>query len=61
MGQDYYGRTRGPFHIGMWQLAHVKAYIRSILPRINTVAPGTIAFPLGGEGIFQSVTGFPNS
>ncbi len=61
MGQDHYGPTRGPFHIGMWQLVHVKAYIRPILLRINTVAPVTIAFPLGGEGIFQSVTGFPNS
>jgi hypothetical protein len=39
MGQDHYGPTRGPFLMGMWQLAHVKAYIRPILPRINTVAP----------------------
>jgi hypothetical protein len=36
MGQDHYGPTRDPFHIEMWQLAHVKAYIRPILPRINT-------------------------
>jgi hypothetical protein len=63
MGQDHYGPTRGSFHIGMWQLAHVKVYMGPILPR-NTVAPVTIAFPLGGEeiyqGLFQSVTGFPN-
>jgi hypothetical protein len=61
--QDHYGPTRGSFHIGMWQLVHVKVYRVPILPR-NTVAPVTIAFPLGGEGIyqglFQSVTGFPN-
>jgi hypothetical protein len=61
MGQEHYGPTRGPFHIGMWQAAHVKAYICPMLPRINTVAPVTIAFPIGGEGIFQSLTGFPNS
>jgi hypothetical protein len=40
-----------------------QAYMGPILPR-NTVAPVTIAFPLGGEeiyqGLFQSVTGFPN-
>jgi hypothetical protein len=36
MGQDHYWPTRDPFHIGMWQLAHVKAYMGPILPRINT-------------------------
>jgi hypothetical protein len=61
MGQDHYGPIGGLFHIRMWQLAHVKAYIRPILRRINTVAPVTIAFPVGGEGIFQSVTSFPNT
>jgi len=61
MGQDHYGPTRGPFHIGLWQPAPLKAYIHPMLPRINTVAPVTIAFPIDGEGIFQSVTGFPNS
>jgi hypothetical protein len=47
--QDHYGPTRGSFCIGMWQLAHVKAYIRPIVPR-NTVAPVTIALPLVVKG-----------
>jgi len=31
MVQDHYGPTRDPFHIGMWHLAHVKAYMGPIL------------------------------
>jgi len=56
--QDHYGPTRGSFHIGMWQLGHVKAFIRPIVPR-NTVAPVTIAFSLVVKGFSRVELVFP--
>jgi len=56
--QDHYGPTRGSFCSGMWQLAHVKAYIRPIVPR-NTVAPVTIAFLLVVKGFSRVELVFP--